>query len=1848
MITKFLKTLGLVGLYCLYINTNAQIVPPSATDYIFMEQMDSLWMNINKANVPGSILYEGGFHSCPMWKYNGVYDTALPNYEWKRIYRDLYLAHRNRNTLTMPDTKEKNWGANCKRDTVPFVIQYVKYGSVKSTAFSTNLLVQNTSNKMIYDGASNTTGQAYNTHYILAAQPLLHRVGFGKVTFHFNSQFVFSNLTMPNTFQVDFGNGAGYQTITMNSYKTISYNDTAVKYIKIKISHLSSGLFYTSKSKFQLSGVNIPAVASAAAAPAIVSGFFQQNVPKRITATKAYNGVKRSAKATCSFGFDKVNGVLKRRTDLKKVVFLCDGVDFNFQKPGNDGPEGNYHVDMFSSAIFNYSQNGVYGYNTLKTGKIIVWNDEKGFHEDTKDTTFKYAPALIDSLNNAGYDFMYIDFENGAADMKENAMVVEEVISQINANLFSCEEIIASGASMGGQVCRYALLDMQRDQKITNVKMYAAFDSPHNGANVPVGLQYFLQYFHNRHFSVGGSPNAFEDAKKSFGNISMPAALGLLNYSALSNGNPHQTYLDFYNEINTMGTFPKNMRLITMVNGSSTGENQGFVAGSRLLTFKIPVSTAAGGFAVGVTAGILGGVFGGPGGAIAGSIMGTMFGGFIGNKLVHDFEAQVDAENPNARVGAFTRPFNPWTYKNFGAGFAYDHSSGGGNDGIKALTNESILRFNSKAGGIQLLATKKENFNFIPIASGLATKGSYNNNSFSLPSNSLWFENNNLDKSFTWFDAYFTPQKTNGVSSNEPHVYISAGNTKFMLNQLRATDYKLDATLPSAKGSTFNFGNNFGFTLRTLTINNGGVLKINAAGATDYGAGNATTAGSAFKVNTSANAIYCTPNIFIGSGGIIVVGDQSIGNTGELVISKSSVLNVSNGGILEIQEGSRVIIEEGGLLNLGDGAIVRLMGPNAVLEVRSNTYNFVIPIGTNGVTFTKHNAAQGGQFIWNGNLSWVNASINKLILNGVYLKCGGQVTFNNGNKLELQNSDACLDIAGTLNLGTNAKFTFTKGTATDGGYVRFSNPNAGSNASTITALSGASMEFIGAGKTDKVLEVSQHWVLIPNNLSALKIQNGMVENTASSGFGEIAVPCSLTVSNTKWVAMNSNNANTRALELYGQYHLIDNNEFRNFREGAIYYGDYYNNPLKVTNSLFQGNKRGIMGYKDGGLNLVGNSFTNNIRGVEISNAILASNVQSNIFTNTFYENTNGAYHCTLKDTTIYFPCNPPFPGCVGTASISYIPDNCNDRSFYGLNYKGASDLYMYDNTIKGMYYGLATDNNKLSLQCNTFKNNLNYGVSQTNGTLNMSTKTGSAGHNIFEHMAFAHVRVKNIQQQNILVNSGFNFFRLRTGIDTSGFDYGTRYKYDNMFSRSNSFANRQINTIKTDSNTISGTEFSGPTNNIYPAAFEGTLYVTNPVVNASSMHYTSKNFWLPSPGNGFTAYSPFTLLYTLNNTTLPICEVTDLNYLNLQKACGDTAPPCPPNTNCNDIGARIAATCTNCDNVNTQEIGVAQTNVAANNAMAKMENLTVTNRYKKSLSIFADVENTATSLQGQEDLDVLAYVHEGTITALSEGLRKKQINRANALDKAKLLVLENAYSNQINAMAAPTSLSKQLEKLSLLKNKAHTQHLQYKSDLAMATIDAAIQFVQADPNLLNEVSLNALLKDKCYYDVSHQYNIGAIQKEQFYSSLKACQSSVSGSERTLDLEDGDTNNSMSLAMLQAPAEMPMVKEPPYRSYSNEDEQGYYDEAQLTKTGLISVMPNPAQNRITILTKEDLGTCTIAFTDLSGRLLISKTITLNQNESKVLDLDLKTGIYIYTISNENQVLDKNKLVIINND
>ena len=56
------------------------------------------------------------------------------------------------------------------------------------------------------------------------------------------------------------------------------------------------------------------------------------------------------------------------------------------------------------------------------------------------------------------------------------------------------EKLVITGSSMGGQVVRYALAYMEKHNMNHNTRLYISQDSPHLGANIPLGVQDFLDY----------------------------------------------------------------------------------------------------------------------------------------------------------------------------------------------------------------------------------------------------------------------------------------------------------------------------------------------------------------------------------------------------------------------------------------------------------------------------------------------------------------------------------------------------------------------------------------------------------------------------------------------------------------------------------------------------------------------------------------------------------------------------------------------------------------------------------------------------------------------------------------------------------------------------------------------------------------------------------------------------------------------------------------------------------------------------------------------------------------------------------------------------------------------------------------------------------------------------------------------------------------------------------------------------------------------------------------------------------------------------------------------------------
>ncbi|WP_179321275.1 T9SS type A sorting domain-containing protein [Winogradskyella helgolandensis] len=137
---------------------------------------------------------------------------------------------------------------------------------------------------------------------------------------------------------------------------------------------------------------------------------------------------------------------------------------------------------------------------------------------DTRDITGLYNSLdyagtegnqnLADLVRAEGFDVVILNFptytrtaddvivDGGADFMERNAMVLVELIETINDDKAgnSPEQNVIIGPSMGGVIARYALNYMEANSLDTDTRLYISFDSPHLGANVPIGLQHQLNF----------------------------------------------------------------------------------------------------------------------------------------------------------------------------------------------------------------------------------------------------------------------------------------------------------------------------------------------------------------------------------------------------------------------------------------------------------------------------------------------------------------------------------------------------------------------------------------------------------------------------------------------------------------------------------------------------------------------------------------------------------------------------------------------------------------------------------------------------------------------------------------------------------------------------------------------------------------------------------------------------------------------------------------------------------------------------------------------------------------------------------------------------------------------------------------------------------------------------------------------------------------------------------------------------------------------------------------------------------------------------------------------------------
>ena len=200
---------------------------------------------------------------------------------------------------------------------------------------------------------------------------------------------------------------------------------------------------------------------------------------------------------------------------------------------------------------------------------------------------------LADELRDLGFDIVILNAPNYTTDgydisgggdfIQRNAMVLVALIQEINAQKQGSEELVVLGPSMGGLIGRYTLAFMEQQGLPHETRLYLSFDSPHRGANIPISLQYLINYF----AVVGGDPMAqatvdFVLNSSAAKQMLIDHLLGHLAAGSDLEQDPNlllpfgaPNFRDaFQQELDALG-FPQNVRNVTMINGAIEGTTIG-------------------------------------------------------------------------------------------------------------------------------------------------------------------------------------------------------------------------------------------------------------------------------------------------------------------------------------------------------------------------------------------------------------------------------------------------------------------------------------------------------------------------------------------------------------------------------------------------------------------------------------------------------------------------------------------------------------------------------------------------------------------------------------------------------------------------------------------------------------------------------------------------------------------------------------------------------------------------------------------------------------------------------------------------------------------------------------------------------------------------------------------------------------------------------------------------------------------------------------------------------------------------------------------------------------------------
>lgn len=425
----------------------------------YTQNFNEVFQHVDLSHTSTGILYERVLPISNLVNYQTITPCPVDTSDyWHFImaYDELYRAGAQYNFLT--DSVElmlKHLPSN--GDTVVIGLLHVNFNTFDTSAVLQRLYFD-TDSVLRENTAVNVSLFKENTVFMTA--PLVEQTYSYNVKFIVDEHFIFDNTTNPITsLKIDFGDGNGERTVNINAPININYNSQGIKVIRITAT-LFNGIVVVSYSKLDIGNDNRSG-----------SGTSSYSYTEDLS---VYGQIVPSYPYTDGGDFETSRGDLRiyyanADLELRKPVLIVDGFD----------PLNNRRFDTC------YSK-----------GEKSLWEKLGDGLND--------ADNVGNILLSLGYDVVLLDLPEGGTFIEQNAMVCIEAINVINERLRqsgSDEQIVVVGPSMGGQITRYALAYMEQHPEFRtnygnhNSRLWISFDSPHQGANISIGIQGMVEEY---------------------------------------------------------------------------------------------------------------------------------------------------------------------------------------------------------------------------------------------------------------------------------------------------------------------------------------------------------------------------------------------------------------------------------------------------------------------------------------------------------------------------------------------------------------------------------------------------------------------------------------------------------------------------------------------------------------------------------------------------------------------------------------------------------------------------------------------------------------------------------------------------------------------------------------------------------------------------------------------------------------------------------------------------------------------------------------------------------------------------------------------------------------------------------------------------------------------------------------------------------------------------------------------------------------------------------------------------------------------------------------------------------